>query len=56
MSASEKIQAGLQNPFCCDDGTAVRSVADWSRRREELLTRIVELEYGGLPPVPAETR
>jgi hypothetical protein len=56
MSATGKILADLPNPFCCDDGTAVRSVADWNRRQAEMIICIVEIEYGGLPPVPAETR
>lgn len=38
------------------DGTPVASPADWPRRRAELAAAILPLEYGGMPPAPANTR
>ena len=46
----------LPDLFRCDDGTRVRSASQWQRRRQEISDLIVEIEYGGLPPVPAETK
>ena len=46
----------LPDPFRFEDGTRVCTAAQWSRRRKEILDLIVEIEYGGLPPVPQETR
>ncbi|MEI6070954.1 MAG: hypothetical protein WCS31_04125 [Verrucomicrobiae bacterium] len=51
-----KERSELPDLFRCDDGTQVRSAAQWQRRRQEICDLIVEIEYGGLPPVPAETR
>lgn len=46
----------LPDPFRFENGERVRSAADWQRRRREMLDSVIELEYGGLPPAPAETR
>ena len=46
----------LQNPFIFSEGAPVRSSEHWQRRRDELRALVVGLEYGGLPPTPAETR
>lgn len=46
----------LPDPFLFDDGTRVNTVEDWRRRRREWQNLIVDLEYGGLPPTPDETR
>ncbi len=48
--------AELPDPFRFENGTRVRTVAQWQRRRAEMRDSIVEIEYGGLPPTPAETR
>jgi len=45
----------LPDPFLFKDGKRVCDEAGWRRRRLELLDSLVELEYGGLPPVPAHT-
>ncbi len=34
----------------------MRTAAQWLRHRREMRDRIVEIEYGGLPPTPPETR
>lgn len=52
----DESKAELPDLFRGADGTRVCSVARWKSRREELRNLIVELEYGGLPPAPAETR
>ena len=48
--------AELPDPFRFEDGTAVRTVDDWPRRRREMRDLIVGIEYGGLPPTPPTTR
>ena len=53
---TDKSKVELPDLFCCADGTRVCSVAQWEHRRQELRNLMVELEYGGLPPAPAETR
>jgi dienelactone hydrolase len=45
----------LPDPFQFKDGSRVCDTADWTRRRKEILDAIVGIEYGGLPPLPAET-
>ena len=35
-----------------EDGTPVRTPADWQRRRAELYKTAVELQYGTMPPAP----
>jgi hypothetical protein len=42
----------LPDLFLFQDGTRVQSVADWDRRRRELLGQLLDIEYGHLPPVP----
>jgi len=53
---SEALQSQLPDPFRCDDGTRVHNAVQWQQRRREIREQIVEMEYGGLPPTPAETR
>jgi len=53
---SENTSRELPDPFRCEDGTRVRTRAQWRRRRREICDLIVDVEYGGLPPTPAETR
>ena len=45
----------LPDPFRLESGNRVRSGADWQRRRREMRDLIVDIEYGGLPPVPQKT-
>lgn len=42
----------LKSPFVFNDGTPVRTPADWPRRRQELIKTAAELQYGKLPPEP----
>jgi len=42
----------LPDLFVCEDGTAVKTPADWNKRRTELWRTAVELQYGTLPPKP----
>jgi len=46
----------LPDLFRFENGERVTSADDWRRRRQELLDLVVGIEYGGMPPVPAETR
>jgi len=42
----------LPDLFCFEDGTPVRTAADWRRRRRELFRTAVDLQYGVMPPEP----
>ncbi len=53
---TEIARAELPDPFRCQDGTRVCTLAQWQRRRQEVRDLIVALEYGGLPPTPTEIR
>lgn len=46
----------LPDPFRFASGAQMRSIAEWQLRRTEIRDLIVEIEYGGLPPVPHQTR
>jgi len=46
----------LPDPFCSGDGMRVPTAMQWPQRRQEMRDQIVEIEYGGLPPTPEETR
>jgi hypothetical protein len=43
----------LPNPFIFNDGSEVRSVSDWPRRRAEIADAVQKYEYGYLPPPSA---
>jgi hypothetical protein len=43
----------LPDVFRLDDGRRVDQAGDWSARRREIGALIVDIEYGGMPPVPA---
>jgi len=45
--------APLPDPFVYEDGSPVTHPGAWPHRRRALLERLVEIEYGGLPPVPS---
>jgi dienelactone hydrolase len=42
----------LPDPFLFNDGSRVKSPADWHRRRAEILELVQKYEYGYLPPAP----
>jgi len=42
----------LPDPFLFNDGTRVKTADDWKRRRKEIIDSAVELEFGGMPPIP----
>jgi len=52
----DKILKSLQLPKLLEfaDGSPVRTVEDWQRRRKEILDLLCEEEYGIRPPVPTE--
>lgn len=52
----EKSTAKLPDLFRLNNGGEVCTVDDWRLRRQELRDTIVELLYGGMPPVPEQTR
>ncbi|MBE6532152.1 MAG: hypothetical protein E7676_01425 [Ruminococcaceae bacterium] len=47
-----RLKGELPNPFIFDDGTPLRSAADWERRRAEIYKSTIELQYGTMPPKP----
>lgn len=44
----------LEDPLVFSDGRKVRSAADWTKRRKEILALFEREMYGRLPPKPAE--
>lgn len=42
----------LPDPFLFNDGSRVKSKADWDKRRAELRALILYYEYGHIPPAP----
>jgi len=59
MKAPEKLQvtqyevlAPLPNPFRFNDGTMLKTPADWGKRRAELIETAAYLQYGHMPPEP----
>ncbi len=42
----------LPDLFTFEDGTPVRTPADWPARRAEMMKAAVDLQYGGMPPEP----
>ena len=53
---TENTCAELPDPFRRADGTRLSTRSQWQRRRREIRDLIVDIEYGGLPATPAETR
>ncbi|MBP5767388.1 MAG: hypothetical protein J6X47_10455, partial [Clostridia bacterium] len=49
---SYEVVGKLPDPFLFDDGTRVKDVSEWPRRRAEMFRTAVELQYGTLPPEP----
>ena len=47
-----EVMGKLPDPFLFDDGTRVKTKADWEKRREEMFKTAVELQYGTMPPEP----
>ena len=46
----------LPDPFLFRDGQRVKSVADWKRRRAEIIEDTIGLEFDGMPPAPESIR
>lgn len=46
------VSGKLPNPFVMNDGTPVKTAEDWEKRRQEMYTSAVELQYGTMPPAP----
>jgi hypothetical protein len=44
----------LADPFTFNDGSRVKTPADWDKRRGEIKELLAEYEYGHLPPAPEE--
>ncbi len=49
---SYEVLGELPDPFLFDDGTRVKNVSEWPRRRAEMFKTAVELQYGTIPPDP----
>lgn len=45
----------LPNPFIFQNGQALSTIADWPRRRQEILNLLLDMEYGQLPPNSGNT-
>lgn len=54
MAAEQR--GDLPDLFLRADGTRVGTAGEWRRHRRELRAAIVDIEYGGLPAAPAQTR
>lgn len=48
----DRVLGMLPDPFLFSDGRRVESADDWLIRRKEIKNRVVELEFGGMPPEP----
>lgn len=48
--------AELNDLFRCANGARVRTPADWTQRRNELLSLLLDVEYGQMPPAPPSVR
>ena len=42
----------LPDPFLMNDGTRVKTKADWGKRREEIKAMMLYYQYGHMPPPP----
>ncbi len=42
----------LPDPFLFNDGSRVKNVEDWAKRREEIYDSAITLQYGTMPPEP----
>ena len=42
----------LPDPFLMNNGTRVRTKADWAKRRKEIKAMILYYQYGHMPPAP----
>lgn len=47
-----EVLSKLPDLFTMDDGSKVRTAADWQKRRAEIYKTAVELQYGAVPPAP----
>ncbi len=56
MQSSLPPVAELPDPFAFTAGGRADTPEAWARRRREIAELVFEIEYGGLPPTPAETR
>ena len=58
MPGADKLKAinELPDPFMMNDGSHVKSPADWAKRREELKALILGYEYGRPPTEPTEVK
>lgn len=46
------VKGQLPSLFVLNDGTPVKTAADWALRRQEMYASAVELQYGTMPPEP----
>ncbi len=51
-----RVKKLLPNPFVLANGAPITSREQWAQWREETREMVLELEYGTLPGVPADTR
>ncbi len=48
------MESQLPDLFRLEDGQRVESVPQWRQRRAEMLDQILDIQYGRLPPAPAQ--
>ena len=46
----------MPDPFRFDDGSRVRTVEDWQRRRDEIREMVLKHQYGHMPPAPGNVK
>jgi hypothetical protein len=58
LPGQEKLPSNLElpDPFQMNDGSRVKTPADWARRRAELTELILGYEYGRMPPAPGNVK
>ncbi len=44
--------AELPNPLVDEDGSPLQHRDDWPQRRNEIASKVIDIQYGGLPPAP----
>ena len=49
---SYEILGELPNPFVFNNGTPIKDATDWMKRRKEISKKVIDLQFGAMPPAP----
>lgn len=49
---SYAILGELPNPFVFNNGTPIKDATDWMKRRKEISKKVIDLQFGAMPPAP----